>query len=281
MRRELKGALPDLVPDFWFVIELDKKARLHLHGGIALSSEAVGIARRALRRAGGKWACEKGNQYQLKLCEQFDPLGWATGYCMKQNEATRAELGLPSALFASQALRREGGALWDRMRDEFRQDSPIRADLTSDHMISSDPSDSPAGEIGVTSDHNIRGRENEASGNERIRGLPVRERIQTGQSASSPNITRHPAGNSHSSEDWQAVVPGSDSLSLLRHLALRRIQSRSRPIPRRLARLPVAFVRDRGEERGCARDHHPGRFEGRHISKPSLQSLGKVLLHGL
>ncbi|WP_156884759.1 hypothetical protein [Stappia stellulata] len=281
IRRELKGALPERVPDFWFVIELDKKSRLHLHGGIALSSEDVGIARRALKRAGGKWACDKGAQFQLKLDEQFDPLGWVTGYCMKQNEATRAELGLPSALFASHALRREGRALWGRMRDEVRQDSPIRADSTSNHMVSSDPSETPAGEIGVTNDHNIRERENEAPGNERIRGLPLRTRIQTEQSASCPSVARHLAGNPYSREDLEVVVPGSYSRPPLGRLEPYWIQSRSRPIPRRLARLLVTSVRDRVAEWACARGRHSGRFEDRPGSKPSRQSLGKILLHGL
>src|SRR5665213_785474 len=72
---------------FWFGVHV-KGERLHIHGGIAANDNNRTSVRKALERAGGKWARAHGQQYQCEVKPMVTPDIWAD-YCLSDQAKVR------------------------------------------------------------------------------------------------------------------------------------------------------------------------------------------------
>jgi hypothetical protein len=92
---------------FWFGVHV-KGGRLHLHGGIAANDNNRASVRLALERAGGKWAHERGKQYQCEVKPMVTPDIWAN-YCLSDQAKVRRII-VGKAVTITTPLRRHGKA---------------------------------------------------------------------------------------------------------------------------------------------------------------------------
>lgn len=112
-------------PDFWFVMETDWKGKFHLHGAVVTPSSpgARELVGQALRKAGGTWASDGGQQFQQVSKSLDDPLYWASYVIKHMNVSSRAVEG---KLFASTVgIRALAAGGWNQLREQLPQ-SPRR-----------------------------------------------------------------------------------------------------------------------------------------------------------
>lgn len=94
---------------FWFGVHV-KGGRLHIHGGIAANDNVRASVRKALKRAGGKWAHPHGQHYQCEVEPMVTPDIWAN-YCLSdQTKVKRIIRG--NAISIATTLRRRAKGLW-------------------------------------------------------------------------------------------------------------------------------------------------------------------------
>lgn len=66
------------VPQILLALDIDRKGRLHLHGSLGgITDNQLDAARGILRRAGGRWAAQRGQQFQVKFKRIYERIGWA------------------------------------------------------------------------------------------------------------------------------------------------------------------------------------------------------------
>jgi hypothetical protein len=94
---------------FWFGVHV-KDGRLHLHGGIAANDNNRASVRLAVERAGGKWAHERGKQYQCEVKPMVTPDIWAN-YCLSDQAKVRRII-VGKAVTITTPLRRQAKMLY-------------------------------------------------------------------------------------------------------------------------------------------------------------------------
>jgi hypothetical protein len=120
IRDQLVRSFGGEAPDFWFGVETAAKGkRIHVHGGIILPRvhDAVGIAEKALTRAGGAWAAPAGVAHQVKFASLYGPYNWAS-YVLKRMNTTKWLIDR-RPVAASQGMSVRTQARWPTLRREL------------------------------------------------------------------------------------------------------------------------------------------------------------------